>query len=165
MSKILDWDTEKCGKEVFLSLARKAAESINMSTDDLCNADKVFEKLHKTVLPKYYQSAVLEEFRSMKFKRGNKLSEFCEDMKVAYKKARPHVAKEIREEDITLQFCKAVPPEVYVKCLNKFHIQGEVIASRYDKVISRLKDDNYVEVDKSSTEAAFGICRRFFKST
>ncbi len=48
MSKMLDWDTEQFDKEVFLSLAGKAAERINdMSTDDLCNADKVLEKLDK----------------------------------------------------------------------------------------------------------------------
>ncbi len=39
MSKILDWDADQFGKEVFLSLAGKAAEHINdMSTDDLCDA-------------------------------------------------------------------------------------------------------------------------------
>ncbi len=59
-----------------------------ISMDDLCNADKVFEKLDKTFLPKNYQRAVLEWFRSMKFKTGNKLSEFYEDMKVAYNKSQ-----------------------------------------------------------------------------
>ncbi len=130
-----------------------------MSTDDLCNADKVFEKLDKIFLPKNYQRAVLEEFHSMKFKIGNKLSEFYEDMKVAYNKARPCAVKEIMEEDISSQFCKALPPEMYVKCLNNFHLQGEEIAARYDKLISRLKEDNYVEVDKSSTEAAVSILK------
>ncbi len=63
------------------------------------------------------------------------------------------------EEDITSQFGKALPPEVYVKCLNNFHLQGEEIASRYDKLINHLKDDNYVEVDKSSTKAALSILK------
>ncbi len=83
----------------------------------------------------------MEEFRYMKFKTGNKLSEFYEDLKVAYTKARPRVPIEIMEEDITSQFCKTLlPPEVYVKCLNNFHLQGEEIASRYDELISHLKD-------------------------
>ncbi len=103
MSKILDWDTEQFGKEIFLSLAGKAAESINdMSMDDLCNADKVFEKLEKTFLPK--NRTVLEEFHSMKLKNGNKLSEFYEDMKVAYNKARPHAVMEIVEDLTTTRF-------------------------------------------------------------
>ncbi len=91
--------------------------SSNMSTDDLCNVEKVFEKLDKTFLPKNYQRSVVEEFCSMKFKTGNKLSEFYEDLTFAYTKARPHAPNEIMEEDITSQFCKALPPEVYVKCL------------------------------------------------
>ncbi len=103
MSKILDWDTEQFGKEIFLSLAGKAAERINdMSMDDLCNADKVFEKLEKTFLPK--NRTVLEEFHSMKLKNGNKLSEFYEDMKVAYNKARPHAVMEIVEDLTTTRF-------------------------------------------------------------
>ncbi len=95
----------------------------------------------------------------MKFKMGNKLSECYEDMKVAHNKARPCAFKEIMKEDITSQFCKALLPEIYVKCLNNFHLQGEDIAARYDKLINRLKDGNYVEVDKSSTEAAFSILK------
>ncbi len=43
MSKILEWETEQFGKEVFFSLAGKAAKHINdMSMDDFCNADKAF---------------------------------------------------------------------------------------------------------------------------
>ncbi len=39
MSKILDWDDEQFGKEVFLSLEGKAAERINdMSSEDMCKA-------------------------------------------------------------------------------------------------------------------------------
>ncbi len=160
MSKILDWDTEQFGKKVFLSLAGKATEHINeMSKDNLCDADKVFEKLDKTFFPENYQGASLEKLGSMKFKTVNKLSEFYEDMKVVYNKTMALAVKEIMEEDITLQFCMALSPEVYVKCLNKFHLQGEEIAARYDKLISWLKDDNYVEVDKSSTEVALSILK------
>ncbi len=125
--------------------------------------EKVFKKVDKTILPKIYQRAVLEEFRSMKFKTVNKLSQFYEDLKVAYTKARPQATKEIMEEDITSQVCKALPPEVYVKCLNNFHLQVEEIASRYDELISHLEDDNYVEVNKSSTEAALSILKVLLK--
>ncbi len=61
MSKVLDWDDNQFGKEVFLSLSRKAAEHINdIPTTDICNANKLFKKLDKTFLPKNYQRAVLE---------------------------------------------------------------------------------------------------------
>ncbi len=46
----------------------------------------------------------------MKFKTGNKLSEFYQDMIVEYNKAMPRAVKEIMEDDITSQFCKALPP-------------------------------------------------------
>ncbi len=102
MSKVLDWDDDQFGKEVFLSLSGKAAEGINyMPTSDICNANKLFEKLDKTLLPKNYQRAVLEEFCSLKFKTGNKLSEFYEDFKTAYMKARPSAPSSIMEEDVT----------------------------------------------------------------
>ncbi len=102
MSKILDLDTEQLGKEVFLSLAGNTAERINdISTDDMCNPEKVLKKLDKTFLLKKYHRAVLEEFCSMMFKTDNKLSEFYEDLKVAYSKARPRAVKEIMQEDIT----------------------------------------------------------------
>ncbi len=77
ISKVLDWNDNQFGKEVFLSLSGKAAECINdMPTTDKCNADKLFEKLDKAFLPKNYQRAVMEEFCSLKFKTGNKLREF-----------------------------------------------------------------------------------------
>lgn len=51
----LNWDTEHFGKEVFLNLAGKVTVHINdMSTDDLCDAEKVFKKLDKTFLLKNY---------------------------------------------------------------------------------------------------------------
>ncbi len=125
MSKILDWDEEQYGKEVFLYLAGKATEPINdMPTEDMCNAEKRFKKLDRTFLPKNYQRAVLEEFHSMKFKMGNKLSEFYEDLEVAYMKARPSVSKVIMEEDITAQMCKAIPLEVYAKCVSNFYLKA-----------------------------------------
>ncbi len=140
MSKILNWDEEQFGIEVFLSLVGKAAECIkDMPTEDMCNAEFFFKKLDRTFLPNNYQRAVLEEFGSMKFKLGNKLSEFYEDLKVAYMnlmKARPSASKVIMEEDITAQMCKAIPPEVYAKCVSNFHLKAEEIANRHDKMIS-----------------------------
>ncbi len=160
MSKILDWHAEQFDKEVFFSLDGKAAECINdMSTDDLCDTEKVFEKLDKTFLPKNYQGAVLEEFCSMKFKTGNKLSEFYKDIKVAYTKARPTVSSEIMEGGITLQLCKAIPLDVYAKCLSNFHLKDQEITSKYDEMISCLICDNYVEVDRPSAEAALSILK------
>ncbi len=125
MSKVLDWDDNPFGKEVFLGLSRKAAEHINdMPTTDISNADKLFEKLDKMFLPKNYQRAVLEEFCSFKYKTGNKLSEFYEDLKTAYMKARPSVHSTIMDEDVTAQLCKTIPPEVYAKCLSNFHLKS-----------------------------------------
>ncbi len=92
----------------------------------------------------------------MKFKMGNKL---YEDMKVTYNNAWTLPVKEIMEEDITSQFCKDLPPELYLNCLNNFHLQGEAIAARCDDIVSRHKDNNYVKVDKTSTEAAFSILK------
>ncbi len=97
-----------------------------MHTADICNADKLFEKLDKTFLPKNYQRAVLEEFRSLKFKTGNKLSEFYEDLKTAYMKARASAPTTIMEEDVTAQLCKSIPPEVYAKYLSNFHLRVNV---------------------------------------
>ncbi len=85
-----------------------------MPTADICNADKLFGKLDKTFLPKNYQRAVLEEFHSLKYKTGNKLSEFYEDLKTVYMKARPSAHPSIMDEDVTAQLCKTIPPEVYV---------------------------------------------------
>ncbi len=88
MSKVLNWVDDHFGKELFLSLSGKAAERINdMSRSEICNENKLFEKLDKTCLPKNYQRAVLEELSSLKFKTSNKLSEFYEDLKSAYMKA------------------------------------------------------------------------------
>ncbi len=144
MSKVLDWDDNQFGKEVFLSLSGKATECINdMPTSDIYNASKHFEKLDKTFLPKNYQRSVLEEFRSLKYKIDNKLGEFYEDLKMAYMKTKPSAPSTIMEEDITAQLCKTIPPEVYAKCLSNFHLKGEEIASKYDELISRLKCDNY----------------------
>ncbi len=160
MSKVLDWDDSQFGKEVFLSLSGKAAECINdMPTSDICNADKLFEKLDKTFLPKKYQRAVLEEFCYLKYKAGNKLNEFYEDLKTAYMKARPSAHSSIMEEDITAQLCKTIPPEVYTKCLSNFHLNGEDIAIRYDELMSRLKCDNYVKVKKEFAESAIAILK------
>ncbi len=75
----------------------------------------------------------MEEFHFIKFKMGNKLSEFYEDMKVAYMKARPSASKVTMEEDITAQMCKSIPPEVYAKCFSNFHLKEEEIANRYDE--------------------------------
>ncbi len=78
-----DLDKSKT-KSLVCGLSGKAAERINdMPTTDICNADKFFEKLDNTFLPKNYQRAVLEEFRSLKYKPDNKLSEFYEDLKTA----------------------------------------------------------------------------------
>ncbi len=54
----------------------------------------------------------------MKFKVGETLSEFYEDLKVAYMKARPSAPTLIMKEDI--------PPEVYAKCVSNFHLKGEI---------------------------------------
>ncbi len=40
------------------------------------------------------------------------------------------------EEDVIAQICKTIPPEVYPKCLRNFHLKGEEITSRCDKLIS-----------------------------
>ncbi len=165
MSKVLDWDDSQFGKEVFLSLSGKAAERINdMPTADICNAVKLFEKLDKTFLPKNYQRAVLEEFRSLKYTNGNKLSDFYDDLKTAYMKARPSADSSIMDEDVTAQLCKSIPPEVYAKCLSNVHLKGEEIASRYDELMSRLKCDNYVEVEKDSAENALTFLKGNLKS-
>ncbi len=114
MSKVLDWDDSKFGKEVFLSLSGQAAEHINdMPTTEICNADKLFEKLDKTFLPKNYQRAILEEFRSLKYKTGNKLSEFYVDLKTAYMKARPSAHSSLMDEVVTAHLDMIIPPEVY----------------------------------------------------
>ncbi len=117
-----------------------------MLTTDICNAGKLFEKLDKTFLPINYQKAVLEEFHSLKYKAGNKLSEFFEDLKTAYMKGRPSDHSPIMDEYFTAQLCKTIPPDVYAKCMSNFHLKGEDIASRYDELMSRLKCDNYVAV-------------------
>ncbi len=123
MSKVLDWDDNQFGKEVFLNISGKAAERINdMLTSDICNASKLFEKLDKTFLPKNYYQTVLEEFGSLEYKTGNKLSEFYEDMK-----PRPSVHSTIMEDYVTAQLCKTISPEVYAKCLSNFHLKGEDI--------------------------------------
>ncbi len=125
MSKVLDWDDSQFGKEDFVSLSGKAGERINdMPTTDICNADKLFEKLDKTFLPKNYQRAVLEQFLSLKYNTGNKLSEFYEDIKSAYMKARPSAHSSIMDEDVTAQLCKTIPLEMYAKCLSNFHLKG-----------------------------------------
>ncbi len=164
ISKVLDWDDDQFGKEVFLSLSGKAAEHINdMPSSDICNVSNLFNKLGKTLLPKNYQRAVLEEFRFFKYKTGNKLSEFYKDLKTAYMKARPSAHSTIMEEDVTAQLCKTIPPEVYAKCLSNFHLKDQNIACRYDELISRLKCDNYIkvnnEVDKESTESTLTILK------
>ncbi len=41
----------------------------------------------------------------------------------------------------------------------QFSFKGGNIASRYDELISRLKCDNYVEVDRPSAEAALSILK------
>ncbi len=151
--------------EVFLSLSGKAAERINdMPTTDICNAYKIFEKLDKTFLPKKYQRAVLEEFCSLKYKTGNKLSEFYEDLKIRYMQARPSDHSSIMDEDVTAQRCKTIPPEVYAKYLSNFHLKGEDIASRYDELMSRLKCDNYVKVKKDSAENSLTVLKGNLKS-
>ncbi len=115
MSKVLEWDDDQFGEEVFFSLSGKAAECINnMPTCDICNADKLFKKLDETFLLKNYQRAVLQEFFSLKFKTCNKLSAIYENLKTEYMKARPSAPHTIMEEDITAQLCKTIPPEVYV---------------------------------------------------
>ncbi len=160
MCKVLDWDDSQFGKEVFLSLSGKGAERINyMPTMDICNTDKLFEKLDKTFLPKNYQRAVLEEFHSLKYKTGNKLSEFYKDLKTDYMKATPSAHSRIMEEDVTAQLCKTILSEVYAKYLINFHLKGEDITSRYDELMSRLKCDNYVEVKKESAESALTILK------
>ncbi len=104
------------------------------------------------------------EFHSLKYKTGNKLSEFYEDLKTAYMKARPSAPSTIMEEDVIAQLCKTIPQEVYAKCLGNFYLKGEEIASRYDELISRLTCDNYVEVDKSSAENALSILKGTHKT-
>ncbi len=53
MRKVLDWDDNQFGKEVFLSLSGKVAEHINdMPTTDICNADKLFENFSAKELSK-----------------------------------------------------------------------------------------------------------------
>ncbi len=86
----------------------------------------------------------------MKFKTGNKLSEFFEDLKVAYTKARPRASTEIMEEDIASQLCKAISHDVYTQCLSFIHLKSEEIANSYYEMISHLKCDNYFEVDRPS---------------
>ncbi len=125
-----------------------------MPTADIYNAVKLFKKLDKTFLPKNYQRAVLEEFRSIKYTIGNKLSDFYDNLKTAYMKARPYADSSKMDEDGTAQLCKSIPPEVYAKCLSNFHLKGEDIASRYDELMSRLKCDNYVKVEKDSAKSA-----------
>ncbi len=124
---MLNCDDSQFGKEeVLLRLSGKAAERVNdMPTADICNADKFFEKLEKNFLPKNYQRAVLEEFRSLKYKSDNKPSEFYEDLKTAYMKARPSAHSSIMDEDVTAQLCKSIPPEVYAKCQSNFHLKGQ----------------------------------------
>ncbi len=113
MSKVLDWDDSQFGKEVFLSLSGKATEHINdMPIADICNANKLFEKLDKTFLPNNHQRSVLEEFCSLKYTIGNKLSDFYDDLKTSYMKARPSADSSVMDEDITAQLCKSIPPEV-----------------------------------------------------
>ncbi len=68
----------------------KAAEKISdIFPLEMCNTDKLFERLDLTFLPKEYQRAVIEDFHSLKFKKGEKLLEFYQDLKVAYMRAKP----------------------------------------------------------------------------
>ncbi len=74
-------------------------------------------------------------------------------------KARPSAHSSIMDEDVTAQLCKSIPPEVYAKCLSNFHLMGKNITSRYDELMSRLKCDNCVEIEKDSAESAFTILK------
>ncbi len=88
---------------------------------------------------------------------------FTKNGKQQYIKAIPSAHSTIMDEDVTAQLCNTIPPEVYAKCLSNFHLKGEDIASRYDELISRLKCDNYVEVEKDSPESAPTIMKGHLK--
>ncbi len=74
-------------------------------------------------------------------------------------KARSLAHSTIMDEDVTAQLCNTIPPEVYAKYLSNFHLKFEEIPSRYDELMSRLKCDNYVEVENDFAEIALTIIK------
>ena len=155
---VFQWTNDQFGKEVFLSLSGKAAERIStLSTIDMCNADKLFEKLDKTFLPSDYEMALMDDFRAKKFVKGQKMREFYEDLKVSYCRARPTVDIKMMQTDLRHQMLESLPAEVYAKVVINFHKDGEVIADRYDTMISQLESNKYISVSTSEQEASLNV--------
>lgn len=151
MNKILDRDDGQFGRDVFLSLRGKAAECLNnMPIKDICDVEKLFDRLGKTFLPRNYCRAVLWEFHSMKFKVGNKLTEFYEDLKVAYRKARPDtlnsdnyvkVDRESSETALSFLKCTSDTPEGSVHKVS-FDAQSVIFRTTKDQTTMIKKTVN-----------------------
>ncbi len=90
--KMLGWDTNRAGVELYMSLEGKAAlkvEEVVMNANSMSNVSEMWEALDCAFLPIDHHKSKYRQFAMRRSRFGERMTEYLDELIHLYRKARP----------------------------------------------------------------------------
>ena len=138
--KMLGWDNNKAGIELYMSLGGKAAlkvEEVVMNANGNIVVDDLWTSLDRAFLPIDHRESKYRQFASRKWKQDERLTEYMDELIRLFRKARPGTPMDFQDEEVKNRLLAGLPSEILGEVSGYLDLSVHEIARKHDLIVSQ----------------------------
>ncbi len=110
--KMLDWDTKRAGIELYMNLEGKATlkvEEVVMNANGISNLTEMWNALDHAFLPIDHCESKYRQFAMRRFRNGERMTEYMDELICLFRKARPGGAESFQNDEVKNKLLAGLP--------------------------------------------------------